>query len=105
LEQSIAGDLADDVRTKTSRAVEHSLIEMSKISRGNIAALTQGEVDNLVQFVLSRVRDEIGSQSSLALDDLVTSQWAADSSERVRRLLSIWYFSFPSDDLVRRGRR
>ena len=100
---SIAGDLADEVRLKVSTAVEHSLIDMSEIRRGNIAALTQGEVENLVQIVLSKIRDEIGPQGSSTMDILVSSAWDAASSDRMRQLLSIWYFSFPSDDLVRRG--
>jgi len=100
---TIAGDVADKVRSQVSVAVERSLIDMSQVRRGAIAALSQGEIDNLVQIVLSRVRDELGSQGDPTLEALVSMQPDGASNEQLRRLLSIWYYSFPSDQLVRRG--
>jgi len=102
-EGTIAGEVADKVRAQVLRAVERTLIDICGVSKGGIAAMVQGESDNLVQLVLSKVRDEIGSSDSAALDAIVAAQPDGESSVELRRLMSVWYYYFPSDDLVRRG--
>ena len=100
---TIAGDVADKVRTQVLRAVERSLIDICEVSTGGIAAMAQGESDNFVNLVLSKVRDEIGTRGSETLDAIVSAQYEGQSSEQLRRLMSVWYYYFPSDNRVRRG--
>jgi len=100
---TIAGDLADRARKAVFGAVERSLIEMCGVPRGAIAAMTQGASENLVQVVVSKIRDEIGSEGFSVLNEIVGASHIGESSDGLRRLLSIWYYFFPDDDVVRRG--
>lgn len=100
---TIAGELADRVRDEVFSSVERALIDMCEVGRGALAAMTQGAPENFVHVVLSKVRDEIGSRGSEALDEIVAADHAGESSEELRRLMSVWYYYFPSDQLVRRG--
>jgi hypothetical protein len=102
-EGTIAGELADKVRAQVMGAVERSLIDMCEIKRGTIAAMSQGETETFIHVILSKVRDEIGTHGSEALDAIVSASHAGESSEELRRLMSIWYYFFPSDTYVRRG--
>lgn len=100
---TMAGELADRVRKQVFGAVERSLIEMCSISRGAIAAMTQGTTDNLLHIVLSKIRDEIDTCGFEVFEEIVGTSYAGDSSDNLRRLMSVWYYSFPSDNRVRRG--
>jgi hypothetical protein len=100
---TIAGDVADKVREQVSGAVEHALIDFCEIGTGGIAAMVQGESDNIVNLVLSKVRDEIGTRGSETLDAIMSAPYTGESSQQVRRLMSIWYYYFPADKRVRRG--
>jgi len=59
--------------------------------------------DNLLHLVLAKVRDEIGDAGFDALHAMFSGSRSAESTEAVRRLLSVWYYYFPADDYVRRG--
>ena len=100
---TIAGDLADRVRSTVRTAVEHSLIDMCRIPRGAIAAMTEGAVENLVQVVLSRVADEIDTNDGVFQEIVTADRRHEAASEEQRRLMSVWYFFFPADARVRRG--
>jgi hypothetical protein len=100
---TIAGEVADRVRGQVADAVEHTLIDFCEIGTGAIAAMVQREPDNIVNLVLSKVRDEIGTSGSETLNAILSAEYAGDSSQQVRRLLSIWYYYFPADKRVRRG--
>ncbi len=100
---TIAGELADQVRDAVLTAVERSLIDMCGVPRGAIAAMTQGTSENLVHIVLSKVRDELGTGGTEVLDEIVAASFTAESTESLRRLMSVWYYFFPSHEGVRRG--
>jgi hypothetical protein len=100
---TIAGELADRVRGQVMGAVEGSLIDICEIRTGALAAMVQRESGNLVDIVLSKVRDQITLQGSAALDEIAGAAHHAESSDELRRLMSVWYYSFPADRRVRRG--
>jgi hypothetical protein len=100
---TIAGDLADKVRGETFAAVERTLIDIGGVPKGILAAMTQGTAENLLQLVLAKVRDEIGDAGFEALNAVFSGSQSAESTDAVRRLLSVWYYYFPTDDRVRRG--
>jgi hypothetical protein len=102
-EGTIAGELADKVRAEVLAAVERSLIDMCGVPRGGIAALAQGRPEHLVHVVLSKVRDEIAVNGGEVLSEIVAAADEAGSSDGLRRLMSVWYYFFPSDSRVRRG--
>lgn len=102
-EGTIAGVLADRVRHEVRAAVERTLIDVCEIGRGTIAAMSQGEPDIFIHVVLSKVRDEIGLRGADALEQIISGNHADQSSEGLQRLMSIWYYSFPSDQRVRCG--
>jgi hypothetical protein len=102
-EGTIAGEVADRVREEAFNAVERSLIEMCAVSRGVIASMTQGLSENLVEVVLSKVRDEIGTGVGDVLGEIMGADHAGESSDDLRRLMSVWYYFFPVDNRVRRG--
>jgi hypothetical protein len=100
---TIAGELADKVRGQAFAAVERTLIDIGGVPRGILAAIAEGTADNLLHLVLAKVRDEIGDVGFEALNAVLGGPHSAESSEAVRRLLSVWYYYFPADDRVRRG--
>jgi hypothetical protein len=100
---TIAGELADGVRAEVVKAVERTLIDICAVPKAALAALTHGAAENFVQVVLSKVRDELGSGGSDAITNIVDGSYSAESDEAVRKLLSVWYYSFPPDAKVRRG--
>ena len=100
---TIAGELADKVRRETFAAVERTLIDIGGVRRDVLAAITESTTENLLQLVLAKVRDEIGDAGFEALDAVFGGSQSAESTEDVRRLLSVWYYYFPADDRVRRG--
>jgi hypothetical protein len=100
---TIAGELADQVRAQVAGAVERTLIDICEIGRGTIAAMSQGEAENFIHVVLSKVRDEVGMRGAEALDAIVSASQDGQPSDELRRLMSIWYYAFPSDQRVRRG--
>jgi hypothetical protein len=100
---TIAGPLADEIRSQVSSAVERALIDFCNIRQDAIAAITQRAPETFVDIVLSRIRDEIGSRAARTLDEILAVAPAAGSSPELRRLMSIWYYYFPADQIVRRG--
>ncbi len=100
---TIAGEVADLVRRETFAAVERTLIDIGSVPKGVLAAMTQGAVENLLHLVLAKVRDEIGEAGYEALDSVFRGSQSEELTEDARRLLSVWYYYFPTDDRVRRG--
>lgn len=101
--ETIAGELADQVRSQVSFAVERALIDFCEIGRDAIAAITRKAPETFVDIILSRIRDEIGSRAATTLDEIVAGVLAPGSSTELRRLMSVWYYYFPADQMVRRG--
>jgi len=100
---TIAGEVADKVRSETLAAVERTLIDFGEVSKDVLTAMTQGTADNLLHLVLAKVRDEIGDAGFEALHGMFSGSQSAESTEALRRLLSVWYYYFPGDTHVRRG--
>lgn len=100
---TIAGSLADDVRTRVSSAVERLLIELCSVPQSSLAALTGGDVDDFLAVALAMVKDGLSNSGAEFFAKIVEGAGAADSTEDLRRLLSIFYYSFPTDDVVRNG--
>jgi hypothetical protein len=100
---TIAGELADKVRSQVFAAVERSLVDICAVGKGAISSMSHGTVENLVHVVLSKVRDEIGAVDAEALEEIVAASHSGESSDELRRLMSAWYYFFPSDSRVRRG--
>jgi hypothetical protein len=100
---TIAGPLADEIRSQVYSAVERALIDFCNIKQDAIAAIAQSAPETFVDIVLSRIRDEIGSRAAKTLDDILAVTPAISSSPELRRLMSIWYYYFPADQIVRRG--
>jgi hypothetical protein len=100
---TIAGEIADRVRSETFAAVERTLIDIGSVPRSVLAEMTERTSENLLQLVLAKVRDEIGEAGFEAFENVFSGSESADSSEAVQRLLSVWYYYFPADDRVRRG--
>lgn len=100
---TIAGDVADAVRKAVAAAVEHCLIDMSSVRREVLAAVADGRAENLVQLVLSRVRDDLGASDVDLFGEILAGGTGAESSAALRKLMSVWYYSFPTDNRVRRG--
>lgn len=100
---TIAGDLADSVRATTISAIEHALIDMGSVPKAALGAIAEGKSDNLIQMIVSRIREELGVAEVDALAEMVKSSDLPQSSDGVRRLMSLWYYWFPTDDRVRRG--
>ncbi len=100
---TIAGEVADKVRSETIAAVERTLIDVGGVHKSVLAEMAEGAVDNLLHLVLAKVRDEIGHAGFAALETVFKGKESAESPEAVRRLLSVWYYYFPTDDRVRRG--
>jgi hypothetical protein len=100
---TIAGELADNVRKEVLRALERSLIDICCVPRGGIASMSHGLSETLAHIVLSKVRDEIGTQGFEVLDEIIKTPETEGSSESLRQLMSVWYYFFPQDDKVRRG--
>jgi hypothetical protein len=100
---TIAGELVDKVRSETFAAVERTLIDIGGVPKDILTAMTQGAAENLIHLVLAKVRDEIGDAGFEALNEVFTGSQSAESTEAVRRLMSVWYYYFPADARVRRG--
>jgi hypothetical protein len=102
-EGTIAGPLADRVRQETVRAIESSLIDLCSVGKSALSALAEGTGENLVHLVLSKIREQLGEQGFEVLEEISRADRSAESSIELRRLMSVWYYSFPTDDKVRRG--
>jgi hypothetical protein len=100
---TIAGEVADNVRSATFAAVERTLIDIGGVPKSVLTAMTAGTAENLLQLVLAKVRDEIGDAGFEALNAVFSGSQSAQSTEGVQRLMSVWYYYFPADDRVRRG--
>ena len=100
---TIAGALADALRSSVRGALEAALIEMSTIPQAGIAAMVEENVENLLALMLAKVRDQLGADASDILLKVAERTATAESTLAIRRLLSAWYYFFPRDDRVRRG--
>lgn len=100
---TIAGDTADRVRSQARAAVERMLIDLCSIKREALAALVKGESGEFLALVMAKLRDEIGSQSVDQLSEVLKLGGAVQATDELRRFQSIFYYHFPSDDLVRTG--
>jgi hypothetical protein len=100
---TIAGEVADQVRSEAVAAVERTLIDVGGVHKSVLAEMAENAVENLLQLVLAKVRDEIGDAGFAALETVFKGKESAESPEAVRRLLSVWYYYFPHDDRVRIG--
>ena len=99
---TIAGEVADGVREKARASVERVLIDLCSVRRSALAALLGTLDGGLDALLMAKLRDEFGSQGvghfgALASDEQV------EATEQLRRFLSIFYYHFPDDDLVRTG--
>src|ERR1017187_5754676 len=100
---TIAGSIADAVRGHVRRALEGTLIEMCTMPQAGISAVVEGNAENLLSLMLAKVRDLLGVDASEILMKAAEGTPTAESTLALRRLLSAWYYFFPSDDRVRRG--
>ena len=102
-EKTIAGDIADQARTRIRRALEEALVELCSVPKTSLAALVDGKAEVLFSLVASKLRDGLGSEGAEFIEDALTRAAAAESTEGLRRFQSIWYYYFPTDQVVRRG--
>jgi len=102
-EGNMGGEVADKVRRETFRAVERTLIDIGGVPKSVLTAMTERTVDNLIDLVLAKVRDEIGGAGFETFSEVLSGSQSAESTEAARRLLSVWYYYFPADDRVRPG--
>jgi hypothetical protein len=100
---TIAGDIADKVRALVSAAVENCLIDMCSVKREVLASVADGRAENLIQVVLSKVRDEVGLSGADVFTEILKSGTGVESSAELKKLMSVWYYGFPADNRVRRG--
>jgi len=100
---TIAGEVADKVRDIVSSAVERCLIDMCSVRRQALASIAVAQPSNLIQIVLSKVRDEIGVSGADIFTEILKMGSGGESSPELRKLMSVWYYAFYGDDLVRRG--
>jgi hypothetical protein len=100
---TIAGEIADAVRERAAAGVERTLIEISSLKTGEIAALAQGHADILLDVVLAKVRDELGADVSDILTEIAKADQIGGSTDGLRRFMSVWYYHFPNDNRIRNG--
>ena len=106
--KTIAGEIADEARSRIRRALEQTLVELCSVPTSVLAQLTQGQVgqaEGLFSLVASKLRDGLASEGSGFIGDALTQVEVApgQSTDALRRFQSIWYYYFPTDQLVRRG--
>lgn len=102
-EKTIAGDIADEARVRIRRALEEALVELCSVSKASLAHLADGQAEVLFSLVASKLRDGLGSDGAEFIEEALTKVPAGGSTEGLRRFQSIWYYYFPTDQLVRRG--
>ena len=100
---TIAGEVADGVREKARASVERVLIDLCSVKRGALAALLGTLDGGLDALLMAKLRDEIGSQGVGQFGALAGGGGKVEATEQLRRFLSIFYYHFPDDDLVRTG--
>ena len=100
---TIAGDGADSVRATARASVERMLIDLCSVKRGALAALLQSLEGGLDALLMAKLRDEIGSHGIGQFAALSGGGVEVQATEELRRFLSIFYYRFPTDDLVRTG--
>jgi len=102
-EKTIAGEIADQARKKIRRSLEEALVELCSVPKASVAQLVHGQPEVLFSLVVSKLRDGLASEGAELLEDALAQAAAAESTEGLRRFQSIWYYYFPTDQLVRRG--
>lgn len=102
-EGNMGGEVADRVRREAFRAIERTLIDIGGIPKSVLTAMTERTVENLIDLVLAKVRDELGGAGFETFGEVFSGSQSAESTEAARRLLSVWYYYFPADDRVRPG--
>lgn len=101
--KTIAGEIADQARRRIRRALEETLVELCSVPKAAVAQLAQGQAEVLFSLVASKLRDGLSSEGAEFLGDALAAAVAGDSTEGLRRFQSIWYYYFPTDQIVRRG--
>ena len=100
---TIAGEVADDVRARARASVERVLIDLCSVRRNALAALLGTLDEGLDALLMAKLRDEIGSQGIGQFDALSVGGGQVEATDQLRRFQSIFYYHFPADDLVRTG--
>ena len=100
---TIAGEVADSVRATARASVERVLIDLCSIRRNALAALLETAAGGLDALLMAKLRDEIGFQGVGPFDALWGGGAQVEATTELRRFQSIFYYHFPSDDLVRTG--
>ena len=100
---TIAGEVADGVRATARACVERVLIDLCSIRRNALAALLETAAGGLDALLMAKLRDEIGFLGVGPFDALSGGGEQVEATDELRRFQSIFYYHFPSDDLVRTG--
>ena len=100
---TIAGEVADGVREKARVSVERVLIDLCAVRRDALAALVGTLDGGLDALLMAKLRDEIGAQGVGQFGALSGGGGQVETTDQLRRFLSIFYYHFPADDLVRTG--
>ena len=101
--ETIAGEVADRVRTKARIAIERVLIELCSVKRPALRALLEPLDVGLETLVMAKLHDEIGFQDIDQLSDIFKGGGQVEANDDLLRFQSIFYYQFPADDLVRTG--
>lgn len=102
-ENTIAGDIADEARLRIRTALEEALVELCSISKASLAELAEGQPEILFSLVASKLRDGLTSEGAEFVEQALAKASPAASTEGLQRFQSVWYYYFPTDNLVRRG--
>ena len=100
---TIAGEVADGVREKARASVERVLIDLCSVRRDALAALLGTLDGGLYSLLMAKLRDEIGAQGVGQFGALAGGGARVEATDQLRRFLSIFYYHFPADNLVRTG--
>jgi hypothetical protein len=96
----ISVQVAEDVRQAVMKSTEHALRDLGSLDQDALARLVGNRPDLLAQLLFALLRDRMPDVPGAF--DRVEPAGPADK-DTLRRLLSTWYYYFPTDDHVRRG--
>jgi hypothetical protein len=102
-EKTIAGEIADQARKRVRRSLEEALVELCSIPKTALADLAHQEPEILFSLVASKLRDGLASEGAEFVEGALSEAKAGESTDALRRFQSVWYYYFPTDQLVRRG--
>jgi len=102
-ENTIAGEIADQARSRIRRSLEEALVELCSVPKTTLAQLAHGQAEILFSLVASKLRDGLASEGAEFVEGALMGAAGGESTDALRRFQSIWYYYFPTDQLVRRG--